>query len=694
MSTVKSRTFTVTLTILATIANGFAQINPEVLYYRFDSKSLTNKIVNYATQPPSGTDSAELKGSLALGDTGLCGNALVGTGAASSADFVDTKWATQITGSWTYAMWIKKIPTSSTLFYIFGDVNAGSFRCFTNGVAGPGNWILRGPFTDLLITGGANMNANHLVFVYNDTTKELKGYLNGTLNKTIVLTASPSISSTGTLKVCGYSSNVGLPSGGLMDNFMVFNYAVSASDVSSLFTGATYTNVKMNGCESVLSPSKKYSYTKSGIYYDTLVGFSRCDSVLILDVKINNATKSAINPIVCNEYTSPSKKYTFTKSGNYFDTLVNTNGCDSIIEINLTVNYSTTNQISKTVCNSYTSPTGKIYTITGIYSDTLINSSGCDSFIITNLTVNQSSKSQSSVKVCDFYVSPTGKKYTSTGLYVDTLANSNGCDSFITTDLTVLNSTSFVQNITECDSFTSPTGKKYTITGIYNDTLTNAVGCDSILTTNLTIHNSVYIKEQIRVCGTYRSPKGNLITQSGFYIDTLTTINGCDSIYAMTVTIDTVNNSVTVLNNVITANQLGATYQWLDCGNNYSLISNETSISYAPEVDGNYAVEVSLNTCKDTSNCVQLINVSAIGLKQSNVRIYPSPTTGDLYISNSSSVIETIELYQINGQKMDQRAHLNSNSVKLDLSKFPAGVYIIEVTSNGQKTIQKIVKNN
>src|SRR5574343_757395 len=186
------------------------------------------------------------------------------------------------------------------------------------------------------------MNDNHLVMTYNDTTKELKGYLNGTLNKTVTLTTSPNTTSTGTLKVCGYSSNVGLPSGGLMDNFMVFNHAVSASDVTKLFSGATYTQVKLSGCDQVLSPSKKYLYTKSGVYNDTLVGYSRCDSILQLNVTVNTSSKSKINPVVCSEFTSPSKKYTYQKSGTYYDTLVNSTGCDSIIEINLTVNYPTT----------------------------------------------------------------------------------------------------------------------------------------------------------------------------------------------------------------------------------------------------------------------------------------------------------------------------------------------------------------
>lgn len=46
---------------------------------------------------------------------------------------------------------------------------------------------------------------------------------------------------------------------------------------------------------------------------------------------------SSISASVCKTYTSPSKKYTWTKTGTYKDTLLNKAGCDSIITINLTI---------------------------------------------------------------------------------------------------------------------------------------------------------------------------------------------------------------------------------------------------------------------------------------------------------------------------------------------------------------------
>jgi hypothetical protein len=50
-----------------------------------------------------------------------------------------------------------------------------------------------------------------------------------------------------------------------------------------------------------------------------------------------NSTET-IARTACDRYVSPSKKYTYTKSDTYYDTIPNATGCDSIITINLTIN--------------------------------------------------------------------------------------------------------------------------------------------------------------------------------------------------------------------------------------------------------------------------------------------------------------------------------------------------------------------
>ncbi|MGB0838978.1 MAG: T9SS type A sorting domain-containing protein [Salibacteraceae bacterium] len=88
-------------------------------------------------------------------------------------------------------------------------------------------------------------------------------------------------------------------------------------------------------------------------------------------------------------YVSPSGQYTYTSTGTYLDTITNAMGCDSVISIDFTYTPSSiTTEISESSCDSYTLYDGTIVTNTGVYSHTLTSSMGCDSIININLTIN------------------------------------------------------------------------------------------------------------------------------------------------------------------------------------------------------------------------------------------------------------------------------------------------------------------
>ncbi|WP_170265193.1 hypothetical protein, partial [Salibacter halophilus] len=72
------------------------------------------------------------------------------------------------------------------------------------------------------------------------------------------------------------------------------------------------------------------------------------------------------------------------------DTIPNAAGCDSIMTINVTINQPTTSTITTTACGSYAAPSGQILTTSGTYTDVIANAAGCDSTITINLTINNS----------------------------------------------------------------------------------------------------------------------------------------------------------------------------------------------------------------------------------------------------------------------------------------------------------------
>ena len=76
----------------------------------------------------------------------------------------------------------------------------------------------------------------------------------------------------------------------------------------------------------------------------------------------------------------------------------------------------------------------------------------------------------------------------------------------------------------------------------------------------------------------------------------------------------TFSNDTTVNQNqaLLTAVQNGATYQWVDCSNNFGPIPGATNQSYTKATaNGSYAVIITANGCTDTSACH---NVTTVGI--------------------------------------------------------------------------------
>ncbi|MGE4073201.1 MAG: IPTL-CTERM sorting domain-containing protein [Lysobacterales bacterium] len=212
---------------------------PEVLHYKFELGGSTAP--NLASAPPPGTATATLMGAIQQNgmDLNLANNgfSLVGSGIGAGTDYLNTGWAPNLgTGSWTISMATSGISVNTTLYYVFGDTGTASFRCFTNGVAGPNNFILRGGgLTDVLAPGGALPTKTRTTFVYDSVANVVRAYVDGVLVNTVAQ-GTPNITGTGPFKVMGYSTNIGAPAGGLLDDFRVYSRALSAQEVVDLDT--------------------------------------------------------------------------------------------------------------------------------------------------------------------------------------------------------------------------------------------------------------------------------------------------------------------------------------------------------------------------------------------------------------------------------------------------------------------------
>jgi len=431
----------------------------------------------------------------------------------------------------------------------------------------------------------------------------------------------------------------------------------------------------------------------------TLINSNGCDSVINLDLTINYPNSSTDVIYACDSFTWIDGN-TYTSSNNTAThTLINTNGCDSVINLDLTINYPNSSTDVIYACDSFTWIDGNTYTSSNnTATHTLINTNGCDSVVTLNLTISSYSSVTDFANACDSFTWIDGNTYTSsnnTATY--TLINSNGCDSIFTLDLTINYSNSSTDIINACDSFTWIDGNTYTSSNnTATHTLINSNGCDSVINLDLTINYSNYSTDVINSCDSFTWIDGNTYTSSNnTAMYTLINSNGCDSVINLDLTITNINTLVNIVNDSTLQSQsvdVGIIYQWLDCNNNFMPIPGENNSIFITQITGDYAVKLTLNDCSETSDCYSINSTTGSNILEVNhqIQIFPNPTTNNLTISLEGIDFIDIIILDIQGKVLSKQSYLYDQD-QINLSNINTGTYFLKIIT--PKEIRKIPFN-
>jgi hypothetical protein len=143
-----------------------------------------------------------------------------------------------------------------------------------------------------------------------------------------------------------------------------------------------------------------------------------------------------------------------------------------------------------------------------------------------------------------------------------------------------------------------------------------------------------------------------------------------------------------------TSNWLVDSWQWVDCTDNFSLISNETNSQYFPQNDGNYASIIVFNNgqCIDTTECFEIINLGIEEPIKNGIGLYPNPTSSILNIS-IPNLTEPLAYKIINllGEIIIEGEFTNEETT-IDASLFSERTYFIKFP-NSDINVQRFVKN-
>ena len=297
---------------------------------------------------------------------------------------------------------------------------------------------------------------------------------------------------------------------------------------------------------SVFECSQRTDYTIR-VKSTDIGGLSIERAFAISEVILHNTPTTFLSENICEGESYDFHGQQLSVSGTYTDTLVKSNGCDSIVTLFLTVNPVYHIAFSQEICQgNYYDFNGILLSESGIYTDTLQSVKGCDSIVTLNLTVNPVYHISISQEICqgdsfDFH----GVMLTQSGTYTDTLPTLNRCDSIVTLTLTVnpVYNTPLTAAICDGDSYDF-FGHTLTTAGTYTDTLQSVNSCDSVITLTLTVNPTYNNEYDLDICeGERLLFDGNIITESGTYVQTIQTVNGCDSITTIVLTVHSIDTT-------------------------------------------------------------------------------------------------------------------------------------------------------
>ena len=167
----------------------------------------------------------------------------------------------------------------------------------------------------------------------------------------------------------------------------------------------------------------------------------------------------------------------------------------------------------------------------------------------------------------------------------------------------------------------------------------------------------------------------------------------CPDTSTQPITINGIDNGIVQSGTLLSSNENGAIYQWLDCDDNFMAIVGETGQTFTATENGNYAVEITNNGCLDTSACV---NVMGIGILENsfgeNFKIFPNPTNGNLNIDVGATYSSiALELFSLDGKLIDRQNFVNASEFNWILNS-PPGYYFLTVQSAEKLARIKLLK--
>jgi gliding motility-associated-like protein len=173
--------------------------------------------------------------------------------------------------------------------------------------------------------------------------------------------------------------------------------------------------------------------TEAGNYQYFFEAANGCDSLLTLELTVLENAIHSISAAICEGDTFLFQNQLLLEAGTYEAMLEASNGCDSLLILELIVNSNVQTELNATLCKGATYEfCGNIYTEAGEYDCLLSTSTGCDSTVHLVLEEGLLQVSDLDTTLCQGAILEiNGEVFSTAGNYEIVLTGDDGCDSLL-----------------------------------------------------------------------------------------------------------------------------------------------------------------------------------------------------------------------------------------------------------------------
>jgi gliding motility-associated-like protein len=187
-------------------------------------------------------------------------------------------------------------------------------------------------------------------------------------------------------------------------------------------------------CAGTTFDTNGQTFSRTGFYSQLLRDpVTHCYNRLYIDIIVNDTLRDTVEHVVCAGKTVAVNGHPYYRDGWYRQKMRTPGGCDSVLHIHIIVPDTLRDTIYYDICAGQTvNLNGQTYTTTGWYRQKLQTRDGCDSILNIHLSVSDTISDSLYLTICvGKSIELNGQTFTKKGWYRQDLQTIKGCDSIL-----------------------------------------------------------------------------------------------------------------------------------------------------------------------------------------------------------------------------------------------------------------------